>query len=265
VTVGEKKYVFDAAFETERQRLETMTAFFEPGTHRLLEALGCAEGWRVLEVGGGTGNTTEWLCGQVGPSGAVVATDVDTRFLDQLEHPNLEVRQHNIISDDIEEGAFDLVHARLLLEWLPDREKALRQMVRALKPGGWLLAEDYDFVTFGSWHPAYELGVKFRDALVQLFQSMAGYDVEFGRKLPGLLAAAGLVEVEAEGRCDVAQAGSPGLETVPLTLQQVRGFMEAAGTLTAQEVDQVMRDARTQAALWGLTPLLVAARGRKPS
>lgn len=68
---------FDAAFETERQRLENMTAFFEPGTERILAALGVSEGWSVLEVGGGSGNTTDWLCRQVGPSGAVVATDLD--------------------------------------------------------------------------------------------------------------------------------------------------------------------------------------------
>jgi SAM-dependent methyltransferase len=265
VTVGDKQYVFDAAFESERQRLETMIAFFEVGTRRMLAELGCGDGLRVLEVGGGTGTTTSWLCDRVGPTGAVVATDLDTRFLDELEHQNLEVRQHNIINDEIEEGTFDLVHARLLLEWLPERQQAVRQMVRALKPGGWLLAEDYHFVTFGTWDPPYELGGKVRDAISAVFETVSGFDVETGLKLPGMLVAAGLQDVEGEGRCNVAHGGSQSMETVPLTLQQLRPLIEAGGLMTSDEIEQAMSDARTRTDLWGFTPLMVAAWGRKPA
>jgi trans-aconitate methyltransferase len=42
------------------------------------------------------------------------------------------------------EGGFDLIHARLVLNWLPERLSVLDKLVKALKPGGWLLIEDYD-------------------------------------------------------------------------------------------------------------------------
>ena len=42
------------------------------------------------------------------------------------------------------EGPFDLVHARLVLVHLPDRDRALRTMIDVLRPGGWLLVEDAD-------------------------------------------------------------------------------------------------------------------------
>jgi SAM-dependent methyltransferase len=263
--VSKQAYVFDAAHETERRRLESMTAFFEPGTHRILTMLGVSEGWRILEVGGGTGNTTDWLCRQVGASGAVVATDLDTRFLEQLQHPNLRVSLHNIVSDVLEESSFDLVHSRLLLEWLPEREAALRRMVGAVKPGGWVVAEDYDWITWGSYDPAYELGSKVRTAVATLFTSVAGFDVECGLRLPGMLRAAGLVDVAAEGRCNHAHGGPGGVESLALLLEQLRVGLEAAALLTAQEIDQAIADCRVDNGRWGYSPLMVAAWGRKPA
>ena len=43
-----------------------------------------------------------WLAEQVGESGEVVATDIDLTYLKQLNLPNLEVRQHNILNDPLD-------------------------------------------------------------------------------------------------------------------------------------------------------------------
>jgi 2-polyprenyl-3-methyl-5-hydroxy-6-metoxy-1,4-benzoquinol methylase len=95
-------------------------------------------------VGAGGGSIAEWLAGQVGPDGRVLATDIDTRFLEQLSHKkNVEVRRHDIVSDSLPERAFDLVHARLVLLHLPERDRVLGRMAAALKPGGWLLTEEF--------------------------------------------------------------------------------------------------------------------------
>ena len=59
-----------------------------------------------------------WLAEQVGPTGQVVATDVDTRYLSRLQIPNLEVVEHNILEDSLDAlqpGSFDLVCSRLML------------------------------------------------------------------------------------------------------------------------------------------------------
>ena len=90
-------------------------------------------GWRCLEVGAGRGSMAVWLAQQVGTTGRVVATDVDTSYLKRLDFPNLEVRRHNILSDSLETlepGSFDLVCARLVLFWLAGKqEMALRRML----------------------------------------------------------------------------------------------------------------------------------------
>lgn len=42
---------------------------------------------------------------------------------------------------------FDLVHARALLCHLPEREQALDRMLGAVRPGGWILVEEPDYVS----------------------------------------------------------------------------------------------------------------------
>jgi len=56
----------------------------------------------------------------------VVATDLQTKFLEPIEASNLEVRKHDITKDDLEKETFDLVSARKVLEkWV---QLALAQM-----------------------------------------------------------------------------------------------------------------------------------------
>jgi len=129
-------YVFDNAWEWGRERLNSVEALLDPGTIRHLEALRVASGWQCLEVGAGGGSIARWLCHQVGEGGQVIATDIDTRFLEALDEPNLVVRRHDIVHDALSESSFDLIHARLVLEHLPSRYQVLQRMTAALKPGG---------------------------------------------------------------------------------------------------------------------------------
>jgi chemotaxis methyl-accepting protein methylase len=65
------------------------------------------------------------------------------RFLEDLDLSNVEVRQLDIRTTDLEDE-YDLVHCRTLLIHLPDAERAGWRMVAALRTGGWLLAEEPD-------------------------------------------------------------------------------------------------------------------------
>ena len=142
------EYRFDNSWAQARGRLAASEMRNDPGTVRHLQALGVSEGWRCLEVGGGGGSITEWLCRRVGSAGHVVATDINPRFLQALDFPNLEVRRHNLVEDELEVAAFDLVHTRAVLVHVGERDKALDRLVAALKPGGWLVAEEPDCISF---------------------------------------------------------------------------------------------------------------------
>ncbi len=95
----------------ERERLGLLERLRDPFSQRHLAALGIREGWRCLEVGAGHGSVARWLAEQVGPQGRVVATDINPRFLAEMELPNVEVLQHDIRADPLEPSTYDLAHS----------------------------------------------------------------------------------------------------------------------------------------------------------
>jgi ubiquinone/menaquinone biosynthesis C-methylase UbiE len=145
MTTRELTYAFSNTLGVQRQRLHALEAVLDPGTRRVLDQRGVGPGWRCLEVGAGAGSIASWLCKRVVPGGSVVATDLDITLLGELAHPNLEVRVHDVLNDELPQGEFDLVHLRLVLAWLAQPRQALRRLLAALKPGGWLVAEEMDF------------------------------------------------------------------------------------------------------------------------
>jgi ubiquinone/menaquinone biosynthesis C-methylase UbiE len=56
-----------------------------PGTIRRMGNIGVTDGWICLEVGAGAGSIARWLARRVGPTGSVVATDLDTRFFGRCD------------------------------------------------------------------------------------------------------------------------------------------------------------------------------------
>ncbi len=254
------EYVYDQAWREERERLRGMEALWDPGTEALMERLGLQPGWRCLEVGAGGGSIAEWLAGRVGAGGEVLATDVTTRYLDAIDEPNLEAREHDIRSDPLPEGHFDLVHARLVVEHLG--RSALEPMVAAVRPGGVLLLEDYDFSSAVT-HPDSPDLQRALEAVLE-FMSRAGFDPFYGRKMLDELASAGLEDVAAEGRSRVYRGASTGTAFARLSLESLRGAVVEAGLVTDDEVERALESIDNPANAF-ISPTIVAAWGRRPS
>jgi SAM-dependent methyltransferase len=193
----------------------------------------------------------------------VVATDLETDFLESqvTRYPSLKVLRHDISAEELPNG-FDLVHARWLIEWLPDKRVALARMASALRPGGSLLVEEPDFVTiFGAAEPpalrrAMHAGMRY-------LESTCPVEVEYGRRLVDDLDATGLVDVAAEGRCAIVRGGSPpAAHFLRLTLEKLRAGMLASHRLSEEELDSALA-ALQDASLTVMMPMTVAAWGRR--
>jgi SAM-dependent methyltransferase len=207
------QYIFDNADRATADRFSGLASVFDPGSFRQLADLGVRPGWHCLEVGGGGGTVAQWLGEHVGSSGQVVVTDIDTRHLEYLTQANLSVQKHDITSDPLPEAAYDLVHTRLVLLHLPRREQALERMVASLKPGGWLLAEEFDALSMSSNAITFpgERYLKLEEAQQRLMRER-GADAAYGRRLPERLAAHGLVNIDAAGPVFVWRGGSAGAQ-----------------------------------------------------
>lgn len=265
-------YVYDQAWEHERERLAGIEAWLDPGTKRIAEQLGLAEGRRVLEAGAGGGSIAEWFASRVGPSGTVVATDLDTRFIDRLAGPTVEVRCHDIVNDELEASAYDFIHARLLLEHLPARREILKKFLVALAPGGFVLIEDMDFdslintpaTRMPAWPARNRSLMRKINRAFGVFMGNAGYDAEFARDLPHELTTAGYAEVGADQRSFLVRGGAPESSFARYTLEQAAPALVSAGMLTQKEVDRAIRHVTDPASYWMSFPI-VAAWGRRPS
>jgi SAM-dependent methyltransferase len=250
--------VYDQSWEQERARIAGIEALWEPGSRALLEEVGVAAGMRCLEVGAGGGALVEWLAAQ---GCQVVATDIDTRFVEPLAGDAVAVVEHDITTGPPEEAAFDLVHARLVVEHLPDRPAVLRHMAAALVPGGCLVVEDYDWTGFGT-DPPDDLTDRIGAGILG-FMAAAGFEPRYGRRVVSDLAAAGLEHVRGEGRVRVVDQTSPGFAFFRLSFEALREQAIGTGHLDAADAD-AFADRLSQGGMRVITPALVAAIGRRP-
>jgi SAM-dependent methyltransferase len=255
-------YVLDNAGKGAPERFAALADAFDLGTMRHLKDRGIAQGWRCLEVGGGGGSIATWLSARVGPSGRVIVTDIDPRYLESLKLPNLEVRRHDIVNDPLPEASFDLIHARLVLVHLPEREKVLTRLVAALKPGGWLVDEEFDSCLVPDpTLSSVEVFSKTHRAMLRVMHDR-GVETGFGRRLFGLLRALGLSDVGAEGRTSMWPSGSPGPSLMRSNYEQLRSAMIETGFITKKEFDQDLAGLDDPNFLVP-SPLLWAAWGRR--
>lgn len=258
------EYLLDNRAAEAGSRFDSLAALFDPVTFRHLDALGVGPGWRCWEVGAGGPSVPSWLAGRVGTTGRVLATDIDVAWL-AADH-GYEVRSHDVAADEPPAEWFDLVHARLVLVHVPDRVEALRRMVRAVRPGGWVVIEDFDVDFQACSMPdascdQHYLSNRLRAGFLTLL-GQRGVDFEFGRKLPRLLRNAGLVDIGADGYFPLALPATGQLEAA--NIEQVRAGLSGMNLATDDELDAYL-DALRQGTLDVATPPLISAWGRVPA
>jgi SAM-dependent methyltransferase len=217
----------DGAEELERARLTLLEQLFDRHTVRQLDAIGVGDGWRCLDVGAGAGSATRLLAERVGDAGSVLAVDLDVRLLEPLAGDRVEVRRHDLLGDPLPEAAFDIVHARNLLMHLPSRLDALRRLLAAVRPGGWLAVCEPDFNALAvsppsaAWYRTWSL---FCDTTVA-----GGWDPGYGSRLLRDLQALDLADLEGEVVTHYVRGGSVPARLFAATLERLGERMLALG------------------------------------
>ncbi|MFD9432543.1 methyltransferase [Streptomyces sp. NPDC060002] len=257
-------YLLDNRQPEAGERFDAFAALFDATTFRHFEALGVGPGWRCWEAGAGGTSVVSWLAKKVGPTGKVLATDIDTSLLTSAARPPVEVRVHDLGTEEPPMEGFDLVHARLVLVHVPDRERALRSMVKALRPGGRLLIEDGDpalqpLLCPDEHGPEQQLANRLRHGFRTLLAGR-GADLAYGRKLPRLLREAGLRRVEADAYFPVTSPAGAALESA--TVRQIRAELVQAGLATDVDIDRHLANVASGDMDLATAPM-ISAWGRK--
>jgi SAM-dependent methyltransferase len=223
-------YAFPHAAKDESRRLELLEQRLDPLTKRRIHRLGVSKGARCLEIGGGRGSITRWLSDVVGPTGRVIATDLQTGFLNEIDAPNVEAVRHDIRTGTFPAGSFDLIHTRAVLMHISPGMDLLRRMVTWLAPGGWLVLEEPDFgMWIGDADPVWATSPPTTHAA---FPSMA---MGQGRFLLRQIHQLGLTNIGADAEIDIIQAGTDLAEFYQLSQAALAPPKVQAGALSPAE------------------------------
>lgn len=255
----------------EIERLDRQSASIEAATRLLLRAAGIGPGMRVLDLGTGLGHVAMLVAELVGPEGRVVGLDNSARMLEVAAQRTRLQPQLRFVQGDVrhwrDEEPFDAVIGRLILFHLPDPVSVLQHHAAALRPGGLLLAMDFD-VGACRTEPALPMVAEGLGWVRAAFRH-AGADPAIGAKLALLLAQAGLADVQGfgvQGYFGPSDARGPALLSgVVRTL--VPKIVEA-GLATAEHIDIETLEARVAGAMQAsgavlLPPTLAGAWGRR--
>jgi SAM-dependent methyltransferase len=167
-------------------------------------------GAQVLDVGCGPGTILRAATSNDRRARGV-GIDLGAVRIRQAQEKNVDNRSLQFFRGDVQElqfgsGTFDVVYSRMLLQYVPDKEKAVGEMVRVCKPGGTVLMQDLDGQLV--WHYP-------EDALMQQTVSrvlnrlqQSGFDPFVGRKLFWLARNAGLDNVRVKVECYHLIAGA---------------------------------------------------------
>jgi ubiquinone/menaquinone biosynthesis C-methylase UbiE len=238
---------------------------YDPETIRLLYARGVDEGWRCLEVGGGSGSVAKWLCGRVGNYGHVVVTDLDTSHMQNLSDPVLEIDTHDIVNDPMPERVFHLVHARLVLGSLPERDKALERMVASLRSDGWIVIEEFDRRSLAPDTNGEDSAALFEkvESAVDAVLVARGLDPAYGRKVFRRLGQLGLTSVISRGGSAVQPGASPFAELLLHEVDEIRTDLLSAGSVDTSDLDR-FKALLDDPEFAFMSPTMVTTWGRRP-
>ncbi len=174
---------------------------FDPYAVDLVSRLNVYEDANVLELACGTGIVTQRLRDRLGPNARLVATDLNEAMLSYAARKfkpedGIEWKQADATDLPFADQSFDAVVCQFGLMFVPDKEKALSETYRVLKPGGTFLFNVWDAIEYNELaHIAHTIIADvFDDNSPDFYQvPFSFHDVE---TINALLSVVGFSEVE---------------------------------------------------------------------
>lgn len=237
----DRPYAYDNHHPTASGQLRSLAALLDDITIGRLQHLDLV-GRRCLEIGAGGSAVPGWLAGRVGPHGQVVATDTQPGHIGS--HPRLAIRTHNVSTEPIPSPPYHLIHARLVLMHLPDRDRILATLADSLAPGGILCVEDWAIqpdaaVIDAPTGAARTLFTLYQHTVAREILGAAGTDPGWAIRIHSAMRAAGLRHIDTAIHAPVWYAGEPGLALVNVNVAQHRDRL--ASTLTDTDLAEITR------------------------
>ena len=163
----------------------------------MLDALALPHGAAILDLGAGTGALAEAIARR-DPTARITGIDLSEPFLAEARRrvPGATFRTGDMTALDLPEAAFDAVLSLLVLQFVPDRAAAAREMARVAKPGGLVATTMWDFTGGFPFLRAFADTIAATEPDGEAFRARYWSDpVGSPGRLSALLAGAGLLDV----------------------------------------------------------------------
>jgi SAM-dependent methyltransferase len=255
------KYVLGHHLKGEGNRLALTSQLLDPMHRRHIEALDIVRpGARTLEVGCGNGSISAWLARRVTAGGKAVAFDLDLSLV-EVRAPNLELRQGDIVAAPVDRGSFDFVTARAVLHHVGNTEKAIRNLVASVRPGGAILLIEPDFLPVSIAEPPEVRA--FWDGWLT-WSRERGIDYQIGRTLAPRLGALGLTQISGTAETAVYNGGSQWANYWTQTITELRDDLITSGKIDDELADTFLGYC-ADPKWWTQTIAFTVVHGRTPS
>ncbi len=235
-TEGRQDYLFDTASDLGQEQMELLSVMLDATTTESLGEVGVGPGWNCLDVGAGGGSVARWLAERVAPDGSVVATDIATDNLP--ESPGVRVMRHDINNGVPPAGPFDLIHARLVLLHLPNREEIFARLVDSLAPGGWIVLAEYGTRLSYALAAPTSADMELFDRVQQIGHRevgpAAGQSLLWAHEMYGHMRAAGLINMGSREFSRTTVGGDAGSRYHRNLIAQVHQPMVRVGATEAE-------------------------------
>ena len=173
-----------------------------PQEQRLFERYGLSGALRILDAGCGTGEASGRLAAHF-PSSDVLGIDVldhhlaTARVRNAAHGDRVTFEHRSIFESGLPADSFDLTVCRHVLQSVPYAERALTELIRVTRPGGWVhvIAEDYDMLHFRRGTPDAR---DFWHRVPAAFTARDHNDLFIGRHAAPLFAKLGLTDVHVD-------------------------------------------------------------------
>ncbi len=175
VPLQEKVKKVKGVFDSVAGNYDIMNDVMSLGVHRLwkrhtIELSGIRPGKVVLDLAGGTGDLTKEFAKRVGKKGQVVLADINESMVrvgrDRLINAgiagNVEYTITNAEALAFPDNTFDLATIAFGLRNVTNKDKALEELYRVLKPGGQLMILEFSKVTqplFAKFYDFYSFNI----------------------------------------------------------------------------------------------------------
>ena len=220
VAATEKETLVAGVFHSVAAKYDLMNDLMSFGIHRLwkrftIDCSGVRKGQKVLDLAGGTGDLTAKFSRIVGETGQVVLADINDSMLkvgrDKLRNlgvaNNVSYVQANAEALPFPDNHFDVITIGFGLRNVTDKDKALADICRVLKPGGRALVLEFSRVQSELFNKLYDFhSFKVLPKLGRLFAGDADsyqYLAESIRKHPDQETLKGMMERAGFGRVEV--------------------------------------------------------------